>query len=264
LQSGKRRDAETRRGVLKTDVRDRAYIERWYPEVKIGGYTHVDGIVFVYTRVNSVLESSSVLLDLGCGRGAATEDPLAWRRELQTFRGRCARVIGADVDPAAADNPLIDRFCLIEDGRLPLSDESVDICVSDAVLEHVNDVELFLAECRRVLKQAGYLFVRTPNARNYASIATRLIPNRLHKTVLARVQPGRKEEDIFPTLYRCNTKGKLLAALDRHGFDAVVETHEPDPAYLSFTRLTYALGVFHQRFAPHAIRRTLLAYARKR
>jgi SAM-dependent methyltransferase len=245
-------------------VRDRKYVERWYPEVNIGGYTHVDGIVVFYTRVNSVLEPSSVVLDLGCGRGAASEDPLAWRRELQTFRGKCARVIGADVDPAAAENPRIDEFCLIENGRLSLSDESVDICFSDAVLEHVADVELFLAECGRVLKPAGYLFVRTPNAWNYASIAARLIPNRLHKTVLTRVQPGRKEEDIFPTLYRCNTRRRLLAALDRHGFDAVVQMHEPNPAYLSFSRLTYALGVFHQRYAPHAIRRTLLAYARKR
>ena len=243
---------------------DRAYVERWYPEVKIGGYTHVDGMVVFYMRVNSVLETSSVLLDLGCGRGAASEDPLAWRRELLTFRGRCSRVIGADVDPAAAANPLIDEFSLIENGRLSLPDQSVDICVSNSVLEHVEDVELFLAECGRVLKKGGYLFIRTPNAWNYASIATRLIPNRLHKTVLARVQPDRNDEDIFPTLYRCNTRRKLRVALEKHGFEAIVQTHESNPAYLSFSRLTYALGVFHQRYAPHAIRRTLHAFARKR
>ena len=173
-------------------------------------------------------------------------------------------MIGADVDPAAATNPLIDEFSLIENGRLSLTDRSVDICVSNSVLEHVDDVELFLAECGRVLKTGGYLFIRTPNAWNYASIATRLIPNRLHKTVLARVQPDRKDEDIFPTLYRCNTRRKLRAGLEKHGFEAIVQTHESNPAYLSFSRLTYALGVFHQRYAPHAIRRTLHAYARKR
>jgi len=78
------------------------------------------------------------------------------------------------------------------------------------------------------------------------------------------VQADRKEEDIFPTVYRCNTARKLGAALDRHGFEAVVQTQEPEPAYLSFSGVLYALGVFHQRHAPRPFRRMLLAYAQKR
>jgi SAM-dependent methyltransferase len=245
-------------------TRDSAHIERWYPEVEVGGFTHVDGTVAFYTRINSVLTLSSVVLDLGCGRGAATEDPVPWRRELRTFRGKYGRVIGADVDPDAATNPLIDEFLLIEDGRFSVPDESIDVCVCDAVVEHVDDVDLLLSECARVLKRAGYLFIRTPNVWSYPSIVARIVPNRLHASVLARVQPGREAQDVFPTLYRCNTRKKLGNALSRHGFDAYVQTHESDPAYLSFSGFTYALGVLYQRHAPPAIRRTLLAYARKR
>jgi SAM-dependent methyltransferase len=240
------------------------HIERWYPEVGIGGFTHVDGTIAFYSRINSVLESGFVVLDLGCGRGAAREDPLPWRRELQTLRGKCARVIGADVDPASATNTSIDEFLLIEHGRLPLPDECVDLCVSDSVVEHVTDVELFFSECSRVLKPGGYLFVRTPNVWNYATIATRLIPNRFHTRVLRHVQPRRKVEDVFPTVYRCNTARKLRYMLDRHGLDCVVLTYESEPAYLSFSRLSYAMGVFHQRHAPRPIRRTLFAFGRKR
>jgi SAM-dependent methyltransferase len=238
--------------------------EKWYPEVRFGGFSHVDGTVAFYLRINSVLEPTFTVVDLGCGRGAAAEDPVAWRRHLQTLRGRCARVIGVDVDPAASSNPLIDEFRPMEDGRVPLPDGSAQLCVSDAVVEHVEDVDLFFSECSRVLARGGYLFIRTPNARSYAAVASRLVPNRLHAKVLARVQPGRKEEDVFPTLYRCNTRAQLRRALERHGFEAVVDSHESEPAYLSFSRVSYALGVLHQRYAPAPIRRTLLAYARKR
>jgi SAM-dependent methyltransferase len=233
-------------------------VDRWYPERRFGGFTHVDGTVAFYTRVNGVLEPSSVVLDFGCGRGAATEDAVPWRRQLQTLRGKCARVIGADVDPAAATNPTIDEFHLIENGRAPLPDGSVDVCISDFVLEHVQDIDLFFSECARVLKPGGFLFIRTPNVWNYMGIASRLVPNRLHTRVLDRVQPDRKKEDVFPTVYRCNSVRKLRRALQAHGFEGVVQTHEPEPAYLSFSGF-----VFHQRHAPRPFRRMLFAFARK-
>jgi len=238
-------------------------VDRWYPERPYGGFTHVDGTVAFYTRINSVLEPCSVVLDLGCGRGAANEDAVRWRRELQLLKGKCARVIGVDVNPAAAANPTIDEFHVIENGRLPLPDECIDLCVSDFVVEHVEDVDQFFSEAARVLKPGGYLFIRTPNTWNYMGIVSRLIPSRLHARVLRRIQPGRREEDVFSTVYRCNSVRKLRRALTRHGLEGVVQTHEPEPAYLSFSGILYALAVFHQRHAPSAFRRMLFAFARK-
>ena len=237
---------------------------RWYPEVAVGGFTHVDGTVEFYTRINSILEPSFVVLDLGCGRGAAQDDPSPWRRQLQILRGKCARVIGADLDPAASSNPHIDEFLLIEDGKVALPDAHVDLYVSDAVLEHVDDVAGFFAECARLVKPGGYLCLRTPNAWNYATIATRAIPNRLHARVLSVVQPERKEEDVFPTRYRCNTVRGIRSTMERHGFDGIVHTYESEPAYVSFSGITYALGVLHQRYAPQPLRRTIMAYGRRR
>lgn len=238
-------------------------VDSWYPEKRFGGFTHVDGTVALYSRVNAVIDETSVVLDMGCGRGAAFEDPVAWRRDLQIFRGRCARIIGADVDPSAATNPLIDEFHLIAGGRLPLADESIDVCYADFVVEHVGEVDTFFAECARVLKPGGHLFIRTPNVWSYMGIASRLIPDRFHARALGHLQPTRKREDVFPTIYRCNSRRKLRGALERQRLDCVVQTHEPEPSYLSSSRVFYALGVMYQRYAPRAIRRTLLAYARK-
>jgi SAM-dependent methyltransferase len=245
-------------------VNKQELVDKWYPERRYGGFTHVDGTVAFYMRVNAVLDESAVLLDLGCGRGAAVEDEVPWRRELRIFRGRCARVIGVDVDPEAASNSIIDEFQLIENGRLPLVDESIDICVADFVLEHVRDVEQFFSECERVLKPGGYLFLRTPNAWSYMGVASRLIPSRLHARVLRRIEPTRPEEDIFPTVYACNSRRRLLRMLEKHSFEAVVQAHEPEPAYVSFSRLLYAVAVMYQRVTPRPFRRMLLAYGRKR
>ena len=74
----------------------------------------------------------------------------------------------------------------------------------------------------------------------------------------------RKHEDIFPTVYRCNTARQLRRQLERNGMDAVVVPYESEPAYLSFSRSLYALGVLHQRYAPRLLRRTLMALGTKR
>ena len=244
-------------------TKHRKLLERWYPEVRFGGFTDVDGMIRFYGRVNAVLDPSFVVLDLGCGRGAAAEDPVRWRRDLRTLKGKCGLVYGADIDPSAAANPLIDSFVLVEDGCVPLPDETIDLCVSDSVLEHVKDVDLFFAECARLIRPGGFLFIRTPNVWNYASLVSRLVPNRLHPRVLSLAQQDRKAEDVFPTFYRCNTVGKLDRALERHAFDAVVTTTDAEPAYLSLSRILYAVGVLHQRYAPAALRGTILVYARK-
>ena len=238
-------------------------LERWYPETSFGGFTHVDGTIAFYTRVNCLLRSESVVLDLGCGRGAGAEDSVPWRRELRDLRGERRRVIGVDLDPEASTNPTIDEFRLMETQELPLPDALVDVCIADVVLEHVQDVDGFFSEVARVLKPGGYVCIRTPNVWNYMGIASRAIPNQLHTRVLARIQPDRQEEDVFPTVYRCNSVWRLQRALARHSFESVVIPHEAEPAYLSFSGVLYSFAVFHQRHAPRAVRRTLLAFGRK-
>src|SRR5438093_943558 len=45
------------------------YKSLYYPESRFGGFTGVDGTLAFYIRVNSLIDSSSVVLDVGCGRG---------------------------------------------------------------------------------------------------------------------------------------------------------------------------------------------------
>lgn len=239
-------------------------LDRWYPESRFGGYTDIDGTVAFYTRIQSLVNDSSVVLDVGCGRGAHIDDPVPLRRELRTFKGRCARVVGIDVDSAGETNPFIDEFVKMDlGGGFPVADEGADVLVSDSVLEHISDPDAFFTECARVLRPGGYLCLRTPNVWSYVGILSRMIPDRFHARVLERVQTGRQEDDVFPTVYRCNTRRKIARAMERSGFDHVVYTYEAEPSYLSFSRFFYALGVLHQRYAPRAVRLAIFAFGQK-
>ena len=239
--------------------------EDFYPECRFGGFTDIDGTIIFYTRVKALLDASSVVLDLGCGRGAYGEasDPTTARARV--LKGHCQRVIGVDVDAGARENPFLDDFHLIEGTDLPLPDDSIDLCVCVDVLEHVEDPDALFSELQRVLKDGGHLCIRTTNSWSYVALISRLVPNRHHARVLAFVERnGRKPQDIFPTRYRCNNLFRLRSALTRYGFDHVVKGYEAEPSYLSFSRFAYFLGVLHQRFAPGFLRVALFAFARLR
>jgi SAM-dependent methyltransferase len=234
----------------------------FYPESRFGGFTDIDGTVIFFTRVNALLEPGHVVLDVGCGRGSAAEDPVRTRRTLRNLKGKAARVIGIDVDPAATENPFLDEFRLIEGPAWPLPDDSIDLMVCDYVLEHLEDPGQFFSEVRRVLKDGGHLCLRTPNRWGYVALAASVIPNRHHSKVTSRVQDGRKEEDVFPTLYRCNSRGTIRRRMLEAGFDAVVYGYESEPNYLAFSRVAYFLGTLHQKFAPGFLKPTLFAFGK--
>jgi len=102
-------------------------------------------------------------LDLGCftgGRG------VAWAE-----RYGLAQLLGVDVaEPYiaaakefAASRRVPAQFQLARGELLPFDDASVDAVLSFDVMEHVQDVPRTLAECRRVLRPGGQLFVVFPS-----------------------------------------------------------------------------------------------------
>lgn len=238
-------------------------LEAYYQEARYGGYSDVDGTVCFYQRVNALLAPSSVVLDVGCGRGAYVDDPVPVRRALRILKGRCATVIGLDPDAAAGVNPCVDEFRLLDGAVWPVDDASADLCLCDSVLEHVADPDGFFFQARRVLRLGGYLCLRTTNVLSYVGLAARIIPNRFHATITKRVQAARQEQDVFPVLYRCNTVWRVRRMLHHHGFEHCVYGYEAEPSYLSFSPFCFLLGVLHQRLAPRAFKVAIFGFARR-
>lgn len=238
-------------------------MEHFYPESRFGGFTQIDGTVAFYSRVQALAGPDTVVIDFGCGRGAYASDPVAYRRELRVFKGKVRRVIGLDASPAGEENPYLDEFHRLDGARWPLADCSADLCISDNVLEHLPEPRAFFSEAYRTLRPGGIVCIRTPNRWSYIALLSRLVPNRRHAEMLAKAKPGLKEQDVFPTLYHCNTVAALRRAMASSGFDAVVYGYEAEPSYLSFSCVAYALGVAHQRMAPGFLKPSIFAFGRK-
>jgi SAM-dependent methyltransferase len=188
-------------------------LTQMYPEMSAGGFSHVDGTVQFYTRVNALLTPAMSVVDYGAGRGEWARDPVAYRRELRALRGKVREVIGADIDAAVQSNESVDRCVLCPDAAtIPLDDSSVDLIVSDHTFEHLDRPADIAREMARILRPGGWICARTPNRFGYIAAATSLIPNRRHAAMLRALQPGREAIDVFPTRYRLNT----LRAVSRY------------------------------------------------
>ena len=179
---------------------------RVFEEVSVSGFSHIDQEVAFFSQVAALIRPDHVLLDFGAGRGEFYYDePVRYRRKLQDFRGRVAHVDGCDIDPAVLNNPTLDAAKVFAPGEpLPYEDNRFDVIVSRYVFEHIQDPGWAARELLRVTKPGGWICAVTPNKWGYVALAARLVPNRLHQRLLHRVQPHRKDEDVFPTVYRLN------------------------------------------------------------
>jgi SAM-dependent methyltransferase len=236
----------------------------FYPEIEFGGFPRFDGVIEFYSRINSIITPRSIVVDFGCGRGEHAEDPVEFRRNLRCLRGKVHKVIGLDVDSDAQFNPTIDEFRAISPGhKWPIDDGCIDLVFSNSVLEHLPEPGFLFREAHRVLSPGGFLCLVTTNLLSYVGIAAKLIPNSFHSRLLSRAQPDRQEQDVFPTLYRCNTIFAIRREMVRQGFSAAVFGHDPGPGYLKFSKAAYATGFLHQSVSPSLIRPTIMAFGKK-
>ena len=239
--------------------------QRRYPESTIDSFSRVDGAVEFYLRVGALLEPHMTVLDFGAGRGQWVEDSSRTRRRLRDFRDRVARVIGVDVDDAVTTNPSVHEAHVVEPGaRLPLDDGSVDVVVSDFTFEHIDDPTPVVEELYRVVKPGGWVCARTPNKWGYIGIGARAVPNSWHVRWLSRLQPHRKDVDVFPVRYQLNTRADLAAAFDPQRWEHVVYSMPGEPNYAGGSRLaSAALGVL-PRLLPRKADPVLLIFLRRR
>jgi SAM-dependent methyltransferase len=239
--------------------------EQFYPETRFGGFSRIDGTVAFFSRVRALAADARLVVDVGCGRGQRRDDPCRFRRELADLRSEGREVIGLDVSSAGKENPYIDVFHQIgASDKWPLADGSVDLIVSDYVLEHIADPTAFFSEVSRVLRAGGYFCARTPNKWGYIPVLSMLLPQHWHAPVIAKVQAGRREEDVFATVYRSNTVSVVRKYLRAAGLQGVVLAVEAEPNYLAFNRLLYGIGTLVHRMLPAFLRSQLMVFAEKR
>jgi ubiquinone/menaquinone biosynthesis C-methylase UbiE len=228
----------------------------------LGGFSSLDGTVEFYGRVHALLEPDYKVLDLGAGRGAwYFEDQVNHRRNLRNIRSKVIEYIGADVDEAVLQNPTTTSNLIIRNSIIPIDSNTVDLIICDYVLEHLTEFGAFKKEVSRVLKPGGYFCGRTPHRLHYVSLAASLIESANHARWLRGLQPNRKHQDIFPTMYQCNTL-KRLAALFA-GWENYSYLYSSDPQYYFGNKMFYRIVFCLHKFAPSVLTANIFIFIRK-
>ncbi|WP_370435535.1 methyltransferase domain-containing protein [Microvirga sp. TS319] len=219
-----------------------------------------------YQRVRSLLDDEATVLDFGAGRGVShIDDDVPYRKNLKTIKGHVKEVIGADVDPVVMTNPSLDRAVHIgPNGEIPLHDASIDLILSDWTFEHIPDPVSTSHELDRVLKPGGRICARTPNRYGYIALSNQLIPDSLRRRALKSAQPHRKEEDVFPAVYRMNTKSDLLKFFPSERFKHFVYTWDSSPSYYFGSRFMFSFWSTIHWLSPPAFRTVLMIFIQKR
>ncbi|HYC37518.1 MAG TPA: class I SAM-dependent methyltransferase [Usitatibacter sp.] len=242
------------------------FLRRQYPELGAGGFTHVDGTIQFYFRINALVQQHSHVLDLGAGRGWWLEDETnEVKRSLRMLKGKVAEVVGIDVDPVVTTNRSLDKAVVGIPGQaLPFNSASFDVVIADYVLEHIDDPAQVAAEIRRILRPGGWFCARTPNRWGYVSIGTRIFSNRLHARILRLAQPERKEIDVFPTRFRLNTMRSIKKYFSNVDFEHFSFYYQAEPAYHFNSPLIFSFMRFVDDLLPRPLRGNLFIFLRRK
>lgn len=155
------------------------------------------------------LKAGQVVLDVGGGR----ECPFARYRNP----ARPVTILGLDVSPEQliANRDVDGKIVASVMEGLPLRSDAVDLITSRSVLEHIGDMELFVRESGRVLKDDGWFIHESTSKFAPFALINQLLPDRISKRVIDFLMPEKVGICGFPAVYdRCyySAFDKLLRA----------------------------------------------------
>ncbi len=192
---------------------------------------------FLRDRIIKYMRPNSKILDLGAGAGII---------EQLNFKGFALLVCGIDIDARVLENPYLDDAKISHAECIPYKDNSFDMVISNNVLEHLSNPENVFKEVHRVLKKDAIFIIKTPNKYHYIKILSSLTPHWFH-LYYNRIR-GRVEKDTFSTLYKANSKKKIIYYGESTGFKAEsIELIEGRPEYLRISWPTYLLGIIYEK-----------------
>lgn len=202
--------SKTMTNILRTFVRANITIsDRLTPSVEktSHAYTKYDeeGMALLQAEPKRVL-------DVGAGK--------RWHFD-RSLKGRDMVLIGFDIDIAEmAENALLDeRICGDACASLGVSDQSVDVIMGRAVIEHLHDTGSFLKVANRALGQDGRLIVTFASKHAPFAVLNRILPRRVSAWLLAHFVPTSAGVLGFKAYYDRASFGEFRQGLIDAGFE---------------------------------------------
>jgi len=212
-----------------------AYLARFYGRSR----RWVDGTTKFHAMCAALIPTGSDILEIGAGPSNPTS------RYLSSL----GRLSGVDIDPAVRSNDALKEVRVLDTWTYPFADASFDACVSNYVLEHVEDPVAHLSEVGRILRPRGVYVFRTPNLYHFIPLVSRLAPHRFHQAVANRLRNlPREAPDPYRTYYRLNSRGAITRAATRTGLHArELRMVEKEPSYGMASKVLFLAFMLYER-----------------
>jgi ubiquinone/menaquinone biosynthesis C-methylase UbiE len=230
--------------------RCQSIFDRAYPDFLNAGDQYQNAVA-------AVTNSSSRLLDIGCGRMSLAE------QAVQTAN----YTVGIDLMHAdLLENSTLHAKAMANAATLPFPDATFDVLISQWVVEHFNEPTTAFREMNRVLRPGGHLVFLTTNANNYIPLFSRLVPDSAQKFLIHRLL-RRPTHESFPTFFRANSRRALKRLTAESGFSIDNITYIGNPFYMAFNVPLFRLGLLFEKITDtkslNSLKLYLLATLRK-
>lgn len=108
---------------------------------------------FRFRKLSQHIEPQSAVIDLGCGYHA---------RFLHALLPKIANGVGVDLSVEQSTSPKLKTIAANLNETLPMMENTFDVAVSMANLEHLEHPQHLLKEVHRILKPGGKLLLTAP------------------------------------------------------------------------------------------------------
>ncbi|MBI2827563.1 MAG: class I SAM-dependent methyltransferase [Planctomycetia bacterium] len=162
--------------------------------------------------VDKLVTEGCSWLDVGGGKAIFPDN----KRLSEALSRRCGLLVGVDPSDNIASNPYVYEAvkCRIDEYE---SDRKFDVVTLRMVAEHIENPKPAVESLSRLMTTGGTVVIFTPNRWSPVSVAASIIPFSLHQPITHFLW-GTKQEDVFPTVYKMNTRRQLRTLFEDAGF----------------------------------------------
>jgi hypothetical protein len=183
----------------------------WSPRLraKFGYYTPDE---WYEATLFCLIDGKTDWMDVGCGWQLFPSN----RKLADVLSSRCHSLTGVDPDDSIRRNKWVHEFkqCRLEEMD---TDRRFDLISLRMVAEHIADPEAAVAKLRELTRDSGRVIIYTPSKWGLVSLVATATPMWFHRAA-KRILQGTAPEDVFPTVYKMNTRRTLNQIFESHGF----------------------------------------------
>jgi SAM-dependent methyltransferase len=211
-------------------------VERYLPQAKTNIFELYVDVISGYLNTEPI----QVVVDVGGGKSC----PFAKHKDPTK-----TKIIAVDLSEEELQyNRDVDEKRVADITKsLPFEMEEVDLIVSRSVLEHISDLENFVANSERVLRESGHFIHLFPSKFAPFALINQALPNSLARKILYFLRPDSKGILGFPAFYnRCYYSG-IRRLVEEHNFEVVtIQLSYYQSSYFNFFLPLYLASALYE------------------